>query len=221
LRASTLRSVPLSQQATFINDWSRQAFPFICRYLKWVPVFSNNRKEKVMNMQRKACMIASGLALCGMAQAQTTVDMHLVDEKGSGKGIGQVVISESPHGVVFTPKMSGLPAGLHGFHVHENGSCEPKEKDGKMVPALAAGGHYDPAGIKRHGLPWGDGHLGDLPALAVDASGNATNPVLAPRLKMADLQGRSLMVHAGGDNHADQPAPLGGGGARLACGVIK
>jgi len=29
------------------------------------------------------------------------------------------------------------------------------------------------------------------------------------------------MIHAGGDNYADQPAPLGGGGARVACGVIK
>ena len=28
-------------------------------------------------------------------------------------------------------------------------------------------------------------------------------------------------VHAGGDNYSDQPAPLGGGGARIACGVIK
>jgi Cu-Zn family superoxide dismutase len=28
------------------------------------------------------------------------------------------------------------------------------------------------------------------------------------------------MIHVGGDNHADHPAPLGGGGARLACGVI-
>lgn len=90
-----------------------------------------------------------------------------------------------------------------------------------MVPALAAGGHYDPSASKRHGLPWGDGHLGDLPALFVDAMGNATNPVLAPRLKITDLKGRSLMVHAGGDNHADHPAPLGGGGARLLCGVIK
>jgi len=45
--------------------------------------------------------------------------------------------------------------------------------------------------------------------------------VLAPRLKLADLPGRSLMVHAGGDNHADHPAPLGGGGARVACGVIQ
>ena len=40
--------------------------------------------------------------------------------------------------------------------------------------------------------------------------------MLAPRrVKLSDVHGRSLMVHAGGDNHADQPAPLGGGGARL------
>jgi Cu-Zn family superoxide dismutase len=28
------------------------------------------------------------------------------------------------------------------------------------------------------------------------------------------------MVHVGGDNHADHPQPLGGGGVRFACGVI-
>lgn len=50
-------------------------------------------------------------------------------------------------------------------------------------------------------------------------AGNASQPMLAPRLKMADMAGRSLMIHIGGDNHADLPAPLGGGGARVACGV--
>ncbi len=29
------------------------------------------------------------------------------------------------------------------------------------------------------------------------------------------------MVHKGGDNHSDHPQPLGGGGARVACGVIE
>jgi Cu-Zn family superoxide dismutase len=29
------------------------------------------------------------------------------------------------------------------------------------------------------------------------------------------------MIHAGGDNYADKPAPLGGGGERIACGVIQ
>jgi Cu-Zn family superoxide dismutase len=147
--------------------------------------------------------------------------LNLVDEKGIGKSVGSVVASETSFGVVFTPTLTGLPPGLHGFHVHENPSCEPKEKDGKNVAALAAGGHLDPAGTKRHGLPWGDGHLGDLPPLFVDAKGSAEQPVLAPRLKLADLKGRSLMIHAGGDNHSDHPEPLGGGGGRFACGVVK
>jgi Cu-Zn family superoxide dismutase len=159
--------------------------------------------------------------MAGLAQAQIAVKMNAVDEKGIGKALGEVVISETQYGLVFTPSLKELPPGLHGFHVHENASCEPKEQGGKMAAALAAGGHYDPAGSKHHGLPWGDGHRGDLPALAVDASGNANNPMLAPRLKMADVKGRSLMIHVGADNYADQPAPLGGGGARMACGVIK
>ena len=90
-----------------------------------------------------------------------------------------------------------------------------------MVAALAAGGHYDPGKTGRHGLPWGDGHLGDLPGLYVDATGAATTPVLAPRLKLEDVKARSLMIHAGSDNHADHPKPLGGGGPRLVCGVIE
>lgn len=174
-----------------------------------------------MQAQVMMFLVAATLFLCGAAQAGITVQMNTVDEKGIGHSVGQVVINETPYGLVFSPSLAGLPPGLHGFHVHENPSCEPKEKDGKMVPALAAGGHYDPSASKRHGLPWGDGHLGDLPALFVDAMGNVTNPVLAPRLKITDLKGRSLMVHAGGDNHADHPAPLGGGGARLLCGVIQ
>jgi Cu-Zn family superoxide dismutase len=169
----------------------------------------------------KMLLVAATLSLCGVAHAGITVQMNSVDEKGTGKSVGRIVVSETPYGVVFSPSLAGLPPGLHGFHVHENPSCGPKEKDGKMAPALAAGGHYDPSASKRHGLPWGDGHLGDLPALFVDNMGNANNPVLAPRLKIADLKGRSLMIHAGGDNHADHPAPLGGGGARLICGVIE
>lgn len=174
---------------------------------------------------KTAALTLMGLSLMALlpasAMADTTVAMHFVDETGNTVAAGTVVISASPHGLVFTPALKGLPPGLHGFHLHQNPSCEPKEKDGKPVAALAAGGHYDPAGSNRHSTPWGDGHLGDLPPLHADASGVATQPVLAPRLKATDIIGRALMVHAGGDNHADHPAPLGGGGARMACGVIR
>lgn len=181
-----------------------------------------------MQARFKVLFIAAIFPLYGTAQAEgaaqqatLTVPMSLVDQNGIRTQIGTVTIRDTQYGAVFTPSLAQLPPGLHGFHVHENPTCEPKEQDGKPVAALGAGGHYDPTSTKRHGLPWGEGHLGDLPALFVDTSGNATNPVLAPRLKIADVRGRSLMVHAGGDNHADQPAPLGGGGARIACGVIQ
>lgn len=167
---------------------------------------------------RIATSILTLLSTQAMA-ASLTVPMSIVNENGTAASVGQIVVSESKYGLVFTPALTGLPPGLHGFHVHENPSCAAKEKDGKNVPALAAGGHYDPAKSGQHGTPWGDGHLGDLPALYVDADGKASQPVLAPRLKLADLSGRSLMVHAGGDNHADHPAPLGGGGGRIVCGV--
>ncbi|MCF8053532.1 MAG: superoxide dismutase family protein [Desulfobacterales bacterium] len=104
--------------------------------------------------------------------------------------------------------------------VHENPDCGPLEKDGKRVPGLAAGGHFDPQNTGRHEGPYGDGHLGDLPPLYADEHGRATLPVLAPRIKVKDIKGRSLMIHAGGDNYSDHPAKLGGGGARIACGVV-
>ena len=156
------------------------------------------------------------------AAAQTaaiTVPMHLLDSRGAGRSIGQITVTESAFGLVFTPALDGLPPGIHGFHVHENPSCAPGVRDGQAVAGLAAGAHFDPLGSKRHGAPWGDGHLGDLPGLVVDASGQASYAVLAPRLKLADLRARSLMVHIGGDNHADHTMPLGGGGGRMACGV--
>ncbi len=188
-----------------------------------------------MKCRTSLTTLALTLGLAGVAQAQTssdpvatapssdakTVTLHKVNKKGEGKEVGTVTLSETVYGVVFTPELTGLSAGLHGFHVHENPSCEPQEKDGKVVPAGAAGSHLDPEKKSSHGAPWGDGHLGDLPALYVDADGKATHPVLAPRLKLADVAGHALMVHESGDNYSDDPKPLGGGGGRMACGVIK
>ncbi|HYM47534.1 MAG TPA: superoxide dismutase [Cu-Zn] SodC, partial [Burkholderiaceae bacterium] len=117
--------------------------------------------------------------------------------------------------------LKGLAPGEHGFHMHEKGDCGPMEKDGKKTAGLAAGGHFDPHATARHEGPAGQGHVGDLPLLVVDKDGNAKGQIVAPRLKLADVKGRALMIHEGGDNYSDNPKPLGGGGARIACGVIK
>jgi Cu-Zn family superoxide dismutase len=152
---------------------------------------------------------------------EVVVQMNLINEKGIGKTIGKVTLTDTPQGLRIAPSLSGLTPGVHGFHVHEKPDCGPGLKDGKPAAGNAAGGHYDPAGTGKHEGPHGQGHLGDLPPLSVDKDGNATADVTAQRLKVADVKGRSLMIHAGGDNFSDSPAPLGGGGGRVACGLIK
>lgn len=176
--------------------------------------------KKILSMSLVA--MAMGFSATAVQADTLMVPMFLVDETGTTEQVGDVAVTVSDYGLVFTPAMQNLEPGLHGFHVHENPSCEPSEVDGKKVPAGAAGGHWDPEGAGQHGEPWGTGHMGDLPPLFVGENGEAVQPVLAPRLdNVDDLRGHSLMVHFGGDNHSDHPKPLGGGGARMACGVIN
>lgn len=164
--------------------------------------------------------LGASLLLAGTAQGAEQITIHKVSQEGVGESIGTVTVEDAEHGLLLTPDLTGLSAGMHGFHVHQNPSCEPQQQDGKMTPAGAAGGHLDPNETGMHDGPYQEGHLGDLPVLMVDEQGNATTPVLAPRLEVADLQGRALMIHKGGDTYADDPE-LGGGGPRVACGVIE
>ena len=161
------------------------------------------------------------LATTVQANEPLNVEIHKVSADGVEESIGTVAVEHTEHGVLLTPSLTGLEPGVYGFHVHQNSSCEPAENDsGEMTAALSAGGHYDPEEAGAHQGPYGDGHLGDLPVLTVNGDGEANLPVLAPRLSMEDMPGRSLMIHAGGDTYADEPH-LGGGGARMACGVVS
>ena len=174
-------------------------------------------------MSARVTMLATVLAIVGAGTAYAeTVTMNTIDASGVGKVIGTISLSDANEGLVIMPDLADLPAGDHGIHVHVNPDCGPGAgADGRPAAGFAAGGHFDPANTGKHLGPRGEGHKGDLPALQVDAGGNATNAIVAPHLKLADVKGRSIMIHAGGDNYSDQPNPLGGGGARIACGVVK
>lgn len=176
---------------------------------------------KNLRLHSLNCLLAVGLAASSIAYAGLAVDIHAINPEGVGDSIGTVTATDSKYGLLLTPDLKGLEPGIHGFHVHEHPDCAPGEKDGEKVAGLAAGGHYDPENTHAHKGPYDDsGHLGDLPALYVKADGTATLPVLAPRLKIEDLKGRSLMIHQGGDNYSDEPESLGGGGPRVACGIV-
>jgi superoxide dismutase, Cu-Zn family len=167
-----------------------------------------------------AAIVAGGTGAAYAASA--AVNITAIDATGVGKQIGTLHLSDTEAGLQITPRLAGLPAGDHGFHVHVNPNCGPGNgPNGQPAAGMAAGDHYDPANTGKHRGPLGEGHKGDLPVLTVDESGNAAKDVVAPHLTVADVKGHSIMIHVGGDNYSDQPAPLGGGGARIACGVVE
>jgi len=175
------------------------------------------------NVLRSLLAASFLLVVTGPAAADTaTAKIDSITATGSGGSLGTVSFADSPQGLIITPQLSGLTPGQHGFHIHEKGDCGPGMNQGKAAAGFAAGGHYDPAHTKKHRGPISTaGHRGDLPFLVVDSKGDATGAVTAPHLTVEQIRGRSIMIHAGGDNYSDTPLPLGGGGARIACGVIK
>ena len=158
------------------------------------------------------------------------VGCYLLDDKAkskilltnNGQEIGKILFKDTPKGMFVYVDLKNLPEGLHGFHIHENPSCEAaKDENGKMQPALSAGGHYDPDKTGRHLGPEGAGHKGDLPVLKVSQNGVVQIKFYTPRLTAKEVRGKSVVIHEGGDNYKDTPTALGGGGKRIACGVIK
>ena len=115
--------------------------------------------------------------------------------------------------------LDGLPAGDHGFHLHENAACGP---DSTGTPGSAAGGHFNPT-ASPHGAPGASmtgRHAGDFGNVVADAAGHAEGIVVDSVLTFegpTNLVGHAVIVHAKRDDLATQPS--GDAGDRLACGV--
>ncbi|MDF1796860.1 MAG: superoxide dismutase family protein [Coxiellaceae bacterium] len=163
-------------------------------------------------MKFLATLALSLITATAFADSKTLViNMHLLN--GKNTSIGTITATDTEKGLKLTPNLHGLPPGDHGFHVHVKPDCSNK--------GMAAGGHYDPLDTKQHLGPYKYGHRGDLPRLEANKKGDADTAVVARHLTLEKIKGHSLMIHVHGDNYSDIPKPLGGGGPRLACGVIQ
>ena len=149
---------------------------------------------------------ATALATAG------TVESKLYSTGAHHQYLGKIIFTDSNDGLLIEPNLNHIPPGPHGLHIHEKAMCTDHGK--------AAGGHLDPYHTGKHLGPYQSGHLGDLPVLRANAKGNANQVTIAPRLTAKDIINHSVILHQGGDNYRDHPKPLGGGGARIACGVI-
>ena len=182
-------------------------------------VYCSNLLEKKMKGWILLMVI---LSACQAKDNQAKSEIYAAQIEGRGAKIGEVLFTDTPQGLLVEVDLQNLPSGEHGFHIHENASCAAAaDKSGNMQPALAAGGHFDPLHTKQHLGPDGHGHLGDLPALNVLADGTVKTSFYMPNLTAEKIKNRATVIHAGGDNYSDQPQPLGGGGERIACGIIQ
>jgi len=125
---------------------------------------------------------------------------------------GTVKFVAMGEGVHVTAEISGLSPGKHGFHIHQSGDLS--------APDLSsAGGHYNPASGK-HGDAHGDmRHAGDLGNLTADSNGKATYDQHIAGLKLSDIIGKSIIVHAKEDDVKTDPS--GNSGGRVAGGLIE
>ena len=161
-----------------------------------------------------AGVLILALVFTAKARAETAhADLHTEQ----GKKVGAATLEETPHGVLISLDLDGVPPGTHAFHIHEVGKCE--------APFKSAGGHFNPAD-KKHGVLSPAGmHAGDLPNIMVPESGKLKVDVFATGVTLGtgtnslfDADGSALVLHAGPDDYKTDPA--GEAGARLACGVI-
>jgi Cu/Zn superoxide dismutase len=57
------------------------------------------------------------------AAATATATVNSISATGVGTPEGMVIFTDSTTGLVITLRLSGLPPGEHGFHIHEKGDC--------------------------------------------------------------------------------------------------
>jgi Cu-Zn family superoxide dismutase len=135
-----------------------------------------------------------------------------------GQSVGTVRLVQEVDGLKLDVQASGLPAGVHGIHIHETGTCTPPD-------FTSAGGHFNPD-AKQHGLrnPQGP-HRGDLENLEVGADGTADREYKVTSVtlnegvsSLFDADGSAIVIHAGPDDYVSNPS--GNSGARIACGVV-
>ncbi len=129
---------------------------------------------------------------------------------------GTVTFAQQADGSVFvTVDLTGVPPGVHGFHVHDKGDCGDNGN--------AAGGHFNPA-TTSHGAPSGDPHhAGDFGNVTAGADGRVHTDFTTRSITVAagpnSAVGHAVILHANPDDLVTQPT--GNAGARIACGVVQ
>lgn len=129
---------------------------------------------------------------------------------------GTVLLTQMADGSVDVKvDLTGVPAGVHGFHIHDKGDCGDNGN--------AAGGHFNPT-TEAHGAPAvPPHHAGDFGNVTANDAGEVHTRFTTRSVTVAagakSAVGHAVILHANPDDLMTQPT--GNAGARIACGVVS
>ena len=162
-------------------------------------------------------MFAAGLVFAGCASQKNANPMAMANlaPTANQTAKGTVHLMERNDGSVDVDvDLSNVPAGVHGFHIHDKGDCGDNGN--------AAGGHFNPTSAQ-HGAPTAPSHhAGDFGNVTADSSGNVkmkfNTRAITVSPSSSSAVGHAVVLHGNPDDLTTQPS--GNAGPRIACGVV-
>ncbi|HEB58616.1 MAG TPA: hypothetical protein ENJ01_05280 [Gammaproteobacteria bacterium] len=147
---------------------------------------------------RLLLFIALLLTAFTLQAREVSITVFKLKPDGLDNTIGVIVARDTPRGIEFTPHLRGLPPGNYELNVHTGFACGSQyNPDGSTVMGMAAGGIYVPVSIVR-----------------ADRFGEMLEPVFLPKMKVADLSRRTLVLQRTDGGGFDE-------GLRVACGSLE
>jgi Cu-Zn family superoxide dismutase len=162
-------------------------------------------------------VLTTSLFLLACAHMRLPMQMATLQPSSGQTAKGTVHLQDVGDGTVEVQvDLTGVPPGVHGFHIHEKGDCGNNAQN--------AGGHFNPTSMV-HGAPDAvSHHAGDFGNVTADANGEVHTRFTTHSISLlagaaTNPAGRAVVLHEKADDLMTQPS--GNAGARIACGVIE
>jgi Cu-Zn family superoxide dismutase len=166
-------------------------------------------------MKKFAVITIGVVVLAACAHSKQPMAMAMLQPSTGSTAQGSVHFTQLSDGTVdVVADLTGVPPGVHGFHVHENGDCGNNGQ--------AAGGHFNPMNMPHAAPDAASHHAGDFGNVTADEKGEVHARFNTHSLSVGagsnSSVGHAVILHANADDLSTQPS--GNAGARIACGIV-
>ena len=164
---------------------------------------------------KKLLVVPIALLLFGCGHSKGPMAMATLDSTSGSTAKGTVHFQNAGEdGVEVVVDLTGVPPGVHGFHVHDKGDCGNNAQN--------AGGHFNPNEMV-HGAPDAvSHHAGDFGNVTADDKSEVharfTTHAISINMGTNAVAGHAVVLHGNPDDLVSQPA--GNAGPRIGCGVV-